>query len=341
MEVNMVDFKDVPQGLKPRWVSRKVWIEKTTAGDELRPAMTKALNYIRYAPRDDLDDRIKYIDKQDYQSVALYDECKALVSALECRPGWHDELAATLRYYLFYDRLDYFWHTQTGHFHNGRGLHSMGFERVVNSVAYAFMLGWREAATYQGYLSYAVLNQSFQPVRYGPDHKHAHTFMLRLFADWRGDVSHPFLEWAYEVPLYEGLLERWRDPDPESIKPWLQAACEYHAHEAKQDTSRTFYDFGDFRVMRTPLEIHMILRLRELEGLQNPRIEHELMAPPFDVLMPPQPVLPPDELMLGTLKRVREEWPDFDQVTALEALRQVPASPWKYTEDEARKLLGL
>lgn len=341
MEVTMIELKDIERGLKPRWVKRPTYIAKTK-DDEPRPSMKKVLAYNSYEPREELSAKIRYIESLDYRTVALHEECLAILSALEGRDTWIEELAFTLRYYLIYHRLDYFWHTQTGHFHNGRGLHSMGFERVVNSMAYAFMLGWTEAAIYQGYLSYAVLNLSFQPVGYGPERKHAHTFMLRLFADWRGhDVSHPFLDWAYEVPLYEGLLQHWRDPDSAAIAPWLQAACEYHAHHAKQDTSRTFYDFGDFRIMRTPLEIHMIMRLRELLGLANPVIEHELMAPPFDRLLPPQPILPPDDLMQGTLKRVREEWPDFDQVTALETLRQVPAKPWKYTEDEARKLLGL
>lgn len=339
--MTMVDIKDVSQGLKPRWVTRKVWIEKTTAGDNPRPAMNDVLAYIHRVPREAYREKIKSIDKRDFQSVALHDECRALVSALECRPTWREELAATLRYYLFYDRLDYFWHTKMTHAHDGQGLEMQDFEVITNSMAYCFMLGWIEQAIYQGYLVHAALNQDHQLCRYGVSHKHAHTFMLRLFADWRGDVSHPFLEWAYEVPLYEGLLERWRDPDPEAIKPWLQLACEYHAHEAKQDSSRNFYDFGDFRIMRTPLEIHMILRLRELEGLQNPRIEHELMAPPFDVLMPPQPVLPPDELMLETLKRVREEWPDFDQVTALETIKAIPPKPWKYTTEQAKKMLGL
>ena len=218
----------------------------------------------------------------------------------------------------------------------------MAFERLVNSMAYCFMLGWVEAGIYQGYLTYAALNQSFQPVSYGPEHKHAHAFMLRLFADWRGDdVSHPFLNWAYEVPLYEGLLQHWRDPDPAVIQPWLLAACEYHAHEAKKDTARTFYDFGDFRIMRTPLEIHLILRLRELEGLANPVVKHALMDPPFDCLLPAKALLPDDELMRGTLKRVRDEWPDFDQVTALDTLKTVPSKPWRYTEEEARRLLGM
>ena len=341
MEMSMIELKDIERSLKPRWVKRATYIDKTK-DDAPRPSMDKVLAYNSYAPRETSDTAIRYIDKNDYLAVALHEECIAILSALEGRASWLDELAFTLRYYLFYHRLDYFWHTQTTHFENGDGLQMINFERAVNSMAYAFMLGWTDAAIYQGYLSYAVLNQSHQLMRYGVGHKHAHTFMLRLFADWRGnDVNHPFLDWAYEVPLYEGLLQHWRTPDPEVIAPWLQAACEYHAHHAKQDTSRTFFDFGDFRIMRTPLEIHMILCLRELCGLANPNIAHELMTQPFDRLLPAQPVLPPDELMLGTLKRVREEWPNFEEVTALETLIKVPAKPWRYSEQEAKKQLGL
>lgn len=331
----------IERGLKPRWVKRATYIDKTK-DDGPRPSMDKVLAYNGYTPREAHRDAIESIEMADYEYVALHEECLAILSALEGRSTWAEELAFTLRYYLFYHRLDYFWHTQSGHFHNGRGLHSIGFERVVNSMAYAFMLGWTEAAIYQGYLCYAVLNQSFQPISYGPERKHAHTFMLRLFADWRGhDVSHPFLDWAYEVPLYEGLLQNWRESDPAAITPWLHAACEYHAHHAKQDTSRTFFDFGDFRIMRMPLEIHMILRLRELSGLANPTIEHELMLSPFEHLLPEQAVLPKDELMQGTLKRVCEEWPNFNEVTSLDSLKAVPAKQWRYTEIEARNLLGL
>lgn len=337
----MIELKDIERGLKPRWVKRATYIDKTK-DEESRPSMKKVLAYNCYAPREEHWNVTRFIESQDYRTVALHEECLAILSALEGRSSWVEELAFTLRYYLFYDRLDYFWHTQSTHFHDGDGLEMMNFERVVNSMAYAFMLGWTDAAIYQGYLTFAVLNQDHLLVRYGIGHKHAHTFMLRLFADWQShDISHPFLDWAYEVPLYEGLLQHWREPDPEVIKPWLQAACEYHAHHAKQDTSRTFFDFGDFRIMRTPLEIHMILRLRELSGLANPLIEHELMALPFDRLLPIQPVLPADELMQGTLKRVREEWPNFDEVTALDSLKAVPAKPWRYTETEARKLLGM
>lgn len=340
MDKNMVDFRDIPQGLKPRWVSRKVWIERTRRNDP-RPPMADVLAYNNYAPRNEHQSKLKSIVFLDYYFVALYDECQALVSAMEIQPDWQSQMAAMLRYYLFYDTLDYFWHTKMTAMQDGQGLQMQNIERMTNNMAYSFMLGWTDQSIYQGYLTHAALNQGHQLCKYGVSRKHAHTFMLRLFADWRGDVSHPFLEWAYELPLYEGLLERWRETDPEVLKPWLQAACEHHAHEAKKDTSRTFFDFGDFRIMRTPLEIHLLMRLRELEGLSNPTLDHELMAPPFDTLMPPQPVLPPDEMMSGTLKRVREEWPDFDQVTALETLKTIPAKPWRYTTQQARKMLGL
>lgn len=336
----MIDFNEVPQGLKPRWVKRATYIEKTTTS-EPRPSMAKVIEYNNNTPRDPFDDRIRHIEKYDYENVALYEECKAIISALENRNTWQDELAFTLHYYLFFNRIDYFWHSKMPHAHNGHGLQMMDFERLTNCVAYCFMLGWTNQAIYQGYLTLAALNQDFQLVGYGATHKRAHTFMLRLFADWRGDTNHPFLEWAYESPLYEGLLERWRDPDSEAIKPWLLAACEHHAHEAKQDTSKTFFDFGNFRIMRTPLEIHMIFRLRELEGLKNPQISHELMAPPFDRLLTTQPELRPDDIMLGTLKRITNEWPDFERVTAVESLKAITPKPWRYTTEQAKKLLGL
>jgi hypothetical protein len=63
------------------------------------------------------------------------------------------------------------------------------------------------------------------------------------------------------------------------------------------------------------------MRLRELLGLENPILVHPLMEAPFDRLPDPVAVLPVDELMAGTLDRVRQDWPEFAQVTALEALQ--------------------
>ena len=158
----MVDLNDIPQDLKPHLVTRKKWIEKTRAGGEESPAMKEALAYNTYVPRSEDENRIRFINYNDYKYVAFHEECVALVSALSGRESWKRELAFALRYYLFYDRLDYFWHNQTGHFHDGQGLQLQDFEKMTNSLAYCFMLGWTEQAVYQGYLNFAAMNQGFQ-----------------------------------------------------------------------------------------------------------------------------------------------------------------------------------
>jgi hypothetical protein len=47
------------------------------------------------------------------------------------------------------------------------------------------------------------------------------------------------------------------------------------------------------------------------------------MEPPFDRLPEAQPAYVPDERVLGTLARVREDWPEFDQIVSLDALKRV------------------
>jgi len=153
---------------------------------------------------------------------------------------------------------------------------------------------------------------------YEEKHRRVHAFMLHLFAIWRGDIDHNWPSYAYSEPIYEGILERWREPNPEVLKPWLLAACDRHTHESKRDTEKIFHDCSTFP--RTPLEILFLFRLRELVGLSNPVLDHPLMESPFNRLPESQLPYVPDENVLGTLARVREDWPNFDQVVSLQLL---------------------
>ena len=74
----------------------------------------------------------------------------------------------------------------------------------------------------------------------------------------------------------------------------------------------------------------MVFRLRQLTGLANPVIDHPLMESPFDSLPEAQPLFVPDELMQGTLKRAREDWPQFDRVTSIETLMAKPNKPDRF-----------
>ncbi len=108
------------------------------------------------------------------------------------------------------------------------------------------------------------------------------------------------------------------EPDPDVLKPWLLAACDRHTHQSQVDTESVFYDFSSFP--RMPLEILFLFRLREMVGLKNPHLEHPLMEAPFDRLPIPQLPYAPDEFVLGTLARVRKDWPNFDDLVSLPAI---------------------
>jgi hypothetical protein len=197
----------------------------------------------------------------------------------------------------------------------------MSWERTTEAMAYSLLLGQEADAIDLGYLTYASLNRKYQLVlSYEEEHRRVHALMLRLFAAWRGDASHTWPSYAYDEPIYEGILAKWRDPDPEVLTPWLLAACDRHTHQSQLERSeKKFYDCSNFPC--DPVEILFLLKLRELEGLQNPVLDHPLMASPFDKLPAPQSLFISDELMKGTLARLHKDWPNYEQVVSLDALK--------------------
>lgn len=313
-------------GVSPKWTKRKALIKMLRAITERKSTVTLWANGIaEYNARRESNNPVNSIPASiDYYAWASRCLAEAMALALQ-GDEWLPELARASAYSMFSGRCYHFWHRQFGILFpdNKRGLRSISFVSMTQSMAFAFLLGWKEQGVYQGRLTFAALNHDYQlELQYTDQHKRAHVFMLRLFADWDGSgLQHNWPSYGYDQPIYNGILERWRTPDPEVLRPWLLAACDRHTHEARSDTSKSFYDFGDQRLTRTPIEILLVFRLREYLGLANPVLDHPLMEAPFDRLPEPQPVFEPDEYMQGTLKRVREDWPQFDALTSLEALK--------------------
>ncbi|WP_175969920.1 hypothetical protein [Burkholderia sp. BCC0322] len=313
----MTELKNLtPLGIAPRWTSRKAvigWNEKTTPWS-FEPA-------IEYNARADVKNANKIPPSTPYIGVGVRSLAKAEAQALQDEP-WENATIDALGYVDLGVRLDFFWHVKfrTVFADHPRPLRMMDWKLTTEMMAMYFMLGRIEEGIYQGYLTHAVLNRTYQlQLSYEEHHRRVQAFMLRLFADWRGDVSHTWPPYAHDEPIYEGILERWRDPNPEVLTPWLLAACDRHTHESKRDSENKQYDCSAFP--RTPLEILFLFRLRELIGLQNPVLDHPLMEVPFDRLPESQAPYVPDEYVRGTLARVREDWPEFDRIVSLEALK--------------------
>ena len=57
---------------------------------------------------------------------------------------------------------------------------------------------------------------------------------------------------------------------------------------------------------RTPIEILLLFKLRQLIGLQNPVLDHPLMNSPLGVL-PSEVVFEPDDIIRRVRDRMRED----------------------------------
>jgi hypothetical protein len=312
----------VRTGVDPRWMTRKKiiqGIEKTTPWD-----MGEAEEY---SARVDKENSLNIPPTASFYPVGARMLAKSEALALSNQP-WERQAVDALGYLRFGYQLYYFWHRQFRRiFENPhQPLRMFDWESTTECMARYFILGQVDEAVYMGYMTHAALNQTFQlQLSYEEHHRRCHAFMLRLFADWRGDARHAWPAFAYEEPLYEGLLALWREPDSESLKPWLLAACDHHTQGLKKGEKAAFTDCGSFP--RTPLEILLIFRLRELIGLFNPVLDHPLMEAPFDRFPETPPAYVPDALMQGTLDRVRQDWPNFDQEVSLASLVALSRTP--------------
>ncbi|MCU0753529.1 MAG: hypothetical protein MUE46_00185 [Xanthomonadales bacterium] len=147
-------------------------------------------------------------------------------------------------------------------------------------------------------------------------------FLLRLafdhfalpFADWgRGrqpklDVKNPLKKGqCLGEPVLNELYDHWREPD---LTPWmahLQWLCDYGTHRVKSNMEYAYNPYG----ARFVGVVLPWMRLREAHDLGMPRIDHPVLAAPYDHLPAPLPK-PEDPLLEAVLDRlVREELPNL------------------------------
>lgn len=111
-------------------------------------------------------------------------------------------------------------------------------------------------------------------------------FVLRLLADWQHRPLRLEQGCAYDEPLYESLLQNWRNPDVGVVAPLLLAACDKHTYLAQLDKKEETFDLAYYSMWYVPFEVLSVLRLRQNLGLSVPALDHLLTNTPLGQLGP-------------------------------------------------------
>lgn len=183
----------------------------------------------------------------------------------------------------------------------GRILQTMNFESL-SYTALGIVIGCKKQAFVLARLQLEAYRKDYY--KYKEHYPVAH-FILRIMADY---LNEPPLNLSGESlmdPICTTLFDLWREPDSEALIPVCLAACDAHTHRTRpQPLYGIHYEFKEFA--RTPVEVLLLFKLRELIGLSNPHIDHPLMNTALGVL--PKEVNF-DEIASGSddlIKRVRD-----------------------------------
>jgi hypothetical protein len=140
-------------------------------------------------------------------------------------------------------------------------------------------------------------------------------FVLRILASYLGEIP-PALEGTAErEPIFQALFDLWRVRDPDILIPFCLAACDFHTHRVKTHGRKEMYEFNNRLWSRTPFEILLLFKLRQMIGLENPQIDHPLMNSPLGVL-PPEVGFEPDDLLSRVRERMMADGYDEDKIYA-------------------------
>ena len=185
------------------------------------------------------------------------------------------------------------------------------FKNIVGNVADCLVLGWQNLATELARRTYRGLDVERFFFDYDEEtHPRTQAFVLRLVADWQEWPQRKWQKWVFDEPIFNTLIEHWRTPDPNALRPLLLAACDRHTHESKPGGSASSNDISNDAFSYDPFEVLAVMKLRQLQGLPNPVVDHLLMNTVLGKL--PQPVTPySDALLEGVIAKALLEHPDL------------------------------
>jgi hypothetical protein len=252
-------------------------------------------------------------------SVGLDKACDAIQAALRGEDDWFEPWRQWVSYAYWSHRVSTVWNVHgRPQVLNSAGVPyaeryaSLFLARIGATIGNCLSLGWTEFAISLTESTNASLRTGTVVDGGHWGSRRTQHFMLRLVGDWQGwpprqPTKSKDSKIAFDEPLFNALAENWRTTDLAAIEFLLLAACDRHTQQSRTDSGNKFCDMRDLEHYFDPFEVLSVLRLRELNGLENPSIDHLLTASQLGRL---QPVSQPyhDELLDGLLRHGKQAW---------------------------------
>gem|GEM_PF-4683099 len=220
---------------------------------------------------------------------------EGVIDVLEGRPRGWERLHLALQYNVLRQRFSQEW---------GR---DRNIDHVIDEAGRLLALAWALGdMKVVEWMSEELIRfpQNFNGWKINP----LQPMLLQLYAFWRNiEINWQNYPKA-RFGVYRNLFDAWNEPA--KLRTALEMCCDYHLLRTGEAGYQEFYD-SPFNIV--PAEILAVYRLREMQGLPTPTVEHELLNSPLGKL--PAPVhSPPDELLQRIIDTVSREHPNFECV---------------------------
>jgi hypothetical protein len=302
-----------PLGIRPRFPRIPAYLKSYGCGFDAAEQQRKLDNLARFAAEGEgfaigenpffPGESIKFGYSTAFlEVIGLYWSARwrAVQAALKGSPDWQREWQRSAAYGYWGYRMEF-----------QKKVGPWLAQNMLYVVADCLVLGWEAEAIDLAQRVYRALDRDFFSDYSDRWHPRTQFFVLRLIADWQGWPPPNWQKWVLDEPLFNALLEHWRAPDASALLPLLLAACDRHTHESRSGGSgSSSYDIDKEDYWYDPFEVLTLMKLRQLQGLENPVLKHLLMNTPLGKLPEPAPPYS-DPLLEGVIARVRSIHPDL------------------------------
>ncbi|NHZ95388.1 hypothetical protein [Massilia sp. CCM 8734] len=252
------------------------------------------------------------LDKYISVKIGVFDIASIEGNAWDSATGVHVFSAAYTEQFISMS-----WHAQFPQRYIGRTLQRLHAEAVMYT-ALGLVLGCREQALTLARMQLVAHRRGY--FQDGYDYP-VFLFMFRLLADYLQEPTPLGNKQGWSEPIVNALFDAWRTPDPASLVDLCIAVCDIHTMRSlpygRGEFLREFCD-----MQRVPIEILLMFKLRQMLGLDNPVIDHPLMATALGAL-PQEVAFVPDELIARVRARMVSE--GFDEAAIVALMSDPPA----------------